>query len=305
MKNKIKQTVLFFAILIALILSIQKVVDISYNKHSLNKINLLLEHKIDCNVMVWGSSVALVQIDPTIIEKETGLSCYNEGWHGTFFVQYNALMKEFLSYSKECKYMIVACDFDNLGKNELITRPDMYLSHLSNKKIYQSLYEIEPEKIWRAKYIPGYKFGLLNKIFYKGVIGLGERRNSLKGYEPYNCIWDKSADSAKTFYARFDDHIYIDLKKTINEITSKGIKVILISPPVYAKGYALIQNAEQIKEKYHSLSDNNNVYYIDYTIDTICQNKLYFYNNSHMNIGGATKFSEHLAKNISQIINKK
>jgi len=302
MKKKPLFFILFSAVLFLLVYLVQTGIDRSYNKNVSNKFTRLFNHKIDANVMIFGSSVAYVHFDPSIIKNVTGLSAYNMGWDGTFFVQYNCLIKEYLSYEKQCKYLIIAADIDNLGKNELITRPDLYYSHLSNSYVYNSLHEIEPDKIWKAKYIPGYKLTLLNKAFYNDLF-IGSRihkTDTSNGYEPQNLKWDKTG-TAKPFNARYEERIYTQLQETINTAVKKGIKVIIVFPPMYEEGYRLVLNMDWLKEKYKVLT-NKNVYMIDYTTDTMCKNRSYFYNYGHLNTGGASIFSTKIGNDINNII---
>ncbi len=289
---------MFLGILLVAIYTIQYAIDYRYKKISQDKISLLMKHKIDSEVMIFGSSVAYAHFNSFLIQRKTGLTAYNMGWDGLFFVQYNGLIKEYLSYEKKCKVIVIACDFDNLSKNDLITRPDLFYSYLSNPYIYSSLYDIEPEKIAKARFFPGYKFTILGRTFYNHFIDKNVQ-DKTNGFDPRNLNWT-GADTFKAFNARYEKPIYENLKATINDITKKGIKVLIVMTPVYKDGYKLILNADQIKSYYRALT-NDNIYFVDYTSDSICNNKAYFYNNSHMNAAGADIFSNEVSDQINHL----
>ena len=303
MNKDLVKSIVFTVAFIASVLSIEKAIDYVYNNKTTVKINLLLEHKIDKDVMIWGSSVAMAHIDPKVIQQYTALSAYNMGWPGVFFVQYNSMIKEYLTYQKKCKCMIIACDFDNLGKNQLITRPDLFVSHLSNDYVYESLHDIEPDKMFKAKYVPGYKLGLLSKGFYNTLFTRQISIDTNNGFEPQNATWNVTSKNNISFNARYDSAIYSKLKETLTLVTAKNIEVFLVITPVYCKGYQLISNAQAIKDKYLELTQlTDKIHLLDYTTDTMCLRQDYFYNNSHMNLYGAHRFSQKLGADVNKIL---
>ena len=262
----------------------------------------MLTHKTDAEIMIFGSSVAYHQFDPSVIDSVTGMTTFNMGWPGMFFVQYNGLIKEYLSYEKKCKCIVIACDFDNLGRNKLITRPDLFWAYLGNNNVYNSLKELEYWKAFRARYMPGYKLTLLNKAFYTDLMLAAHKTDSFRGYEPMPAQWEQS-DTIKPFDARYDESVYDEFKTTLQEITGKGIKVVLIIPPVYREGYALIRNGEMIKGKYKSLTAKN-IYYLDYTSLSLCETKGNFHNFTHLNYAGASLFSDTFAHDLVKIVHE-
>jgi len=301
-KRNIQQFLLPILILIALLCFIQYAIDYGYDSRSTHKFSEVFRHRADAEVMIFGSSVAYQDIDPRIIQGATGKTSYNMGWDGIFFVQYNCLIKEYLSYESQCRYIVIACDFENLGKNELISRPDLFMAYVNNNHVYQSLHEIEPVKIFCSRFIPGYKLTILNKNFYKDMLMSAPDSNSLLGFGPSHEAWDKTGDE-KPENARYDEHIFNELRSTIDEINKKGIKVILVMTPVYEAGYKLIPNSEWIKSKYRSLS-NKDVYFLDYTADSMCKTKAYFHNYGHLNETGANVFSHTFTNDLLRIIHE-
>lgn len=301
MKKNIRPILLFLLTLLVIVCAIQWSIDYCYKKRVSNKFTKVFRHEIDEDVMIFGSSVAFHQFDPKIIKDVTGLSAYNMGFPGMFFAQYNGLMKEYLEYRKQCKAIVIACDFDNLGKNELATRPDLFYAYVNYDNVYRSLYEMEPHKAFCARYLPGYKLTLLNKAFYTDML-IGRRYpDGYNGFEALDSKWEVT--KREHFNSRYDESVFLKLKETTGEINRKGIKVIFVIPPVYEEGYKLILNAENIKSKYRSLVGKD-IYYLDYTNDTLCRSANYFRNFTHLNSRGATAFSNTFAHDLSKIIHE-
>jgi hypothetical protein len=295
-----KQYILFPLLLLIFLVLLQRTLDTLYKRKSEDKISLIMKHDRDAEIMIFGSSVANAQFSPIEIEQGTGLSVYNMGWDGVFFTQYNGLIKEYLRYQNQCKCIVIACDFDNLGKNELITRPDLFYAYLDNKYVYESLHDIQPQQIALARYLPGYKFTLLKWTYYRHLLYSSRDKNRYRGYIARHKPWEV-IDSTTKITGRFDPTVYKKLQQTLSLITQKGIKIILVIPPVYKTGYKLITNAEEIKSYYHALQKGN-VFYIDYTTDTICLNRNHFYNFGHMNGDGASVFSKKFAGDLRKIL---
>lgn len=294
------QYIFFPLLLIVSLVALQRTLDSLYKRKSEDKISLVMKHSRDANIMIFGSSVANAQFSPLEIEQCTGLSAYNMGWDGVFFTQYNGIIKEYLTYQKECKVIVIACDFDNLGKNELITRPDLFYAYLNNNFVYESLHDIQPALIERARYIPGYKFTLLKWPYYSHLLYSSHDKKRYLGYIHRQLPWEVK-DSTTRVTARFNAEVYEKLKVTVGLIKQQGIKIVLVIPPVYKTGYKLITNAEEIKAYYRKLQTPG-IYFLDYTSDTICLNRDNFYNFSHMNANGASVFSEKFAADLVHIL---
>ncbi|GAA4467604.1 hypothetical protein GCM10023093_23770 [Nemorincola caseinilytica] len=303
MKKSFSRIVLFSVVLCCVLYAAEYAIDSYYLKKANSKFTRFFAHKIDADIMIFGSSVAYHQLDPAMVSDSTGLQTYNMAWDAFFFVQYKALVHEFVSYSKRCKYVIFSCDFDNLGRNKLITRPDLFLALLHNDHVYEALHDIEPEKMWRARYVPGYKLTLLNTSFYRSIIFPPKTPAVDNGYSAVTTDdWEVVSDTLHPFHARFNEEVYASLKSTIDELTAKGIKVIIVMPPVYKEGYDRILNAEAIRERYAALV-RKDVYFIDRTQDTLLSgSRSNFVNYSHLNRRGAEIYSRTLAGQIREIV---
>jgi hypothetical protein len=293
--RKVKINILTFVVtLIFLIYCLQLFLDYLYKTSSQTKVAKLLRHEIDPELVIFGSSVAYVHFDTKMIQDEIKLSTYNMGWDGTFYIQYRGLLEEYLTFTKNCKAIVLVCDLYSFGKNSLITRPDLYYANLNNNHIYNSLFEIEASKIWKAKYIPGFRLSLYNKAFYKEITtnlyykfrGIPCEDPQL-GFRPVDLNWKDVKQKLTPFKAPFDVKIYNSMRETIKKISQKNISVFIVVSPILKESQPLILNFNDHKKFLKSLSNIQNTYFIDYLNDDICNHKELFYNNSHMNKSGA------------------
>jgi hypothetical protein len=75
------RAVLFFVLLLFILSGIKLPLDKTLQKRSRSsqedKIQLIMDHKVDAQIAIFGSSVALVQFNPSVIEKAAARTCYN------------------------------------------------------------------------------------------------------------------------------------------------------------------------------------------------------------------------------------
>ncbi len=299
MKKAIRYSVLFLLILSGILCSLQYLLDYLYKKRATDKYALVLNHKLDPDIMIYGPSSTLKHFNPNIIQNITGYSSYNMGYDGMFFLQFNSLIKEHLSYEKNCKYVVIGCNMF-MGKDYIIMTPSSFYSFLNEDNVFNSLYEIEPKKIFLARYLPGYKLTLLNKAYYMSILYNSHRPDTLRGHEPILDTSHNFETITKPFRQPYDDYVFSTFKSTVDAITAKGIKVVLVLSPIYDKGFQLIINRDTIVAKYRSL-ESKDVTFLDYTKDTICRHGEYFNTNSHLGKAGSVIFSKTFSNDLLKL----
>mgnify|MGYP000314238854 CR=1 FL=1 len=112
-KNQLLQSAAFISLLVLSLCCIQYYVEwgVRCNTHGESgKINMLMNRQIDPELMIFGSSVALVQLDDSLIASHTGMTTVNMGLSGVSFQQYRGLAEEFVSYTTKCKY-VCFCEY--------------------------------------------------------------------------------------------------------------------------------------------------------------------------------------------------
>jgi len=300
MKKNILRTLLFVSVLLLVIYALQYAIDAIYKKRAKDKYALVYNHQADPDMMIYGASTALKEFDTHIIKNITGYSCYNMGYDGMFFLQYYPTAKEHLSYQKNCKMVIIVCNVF-LGKDWVIMAPNFFYAYYNNNTLYNSFREIMPREMTLARYLPGYKLTLLNKAFYREIAYPLKSIDTNYGYEP---ILESGNDfkDVKPFREPCDSSVVSKLKSLLNDISNSGLKAVLVMTPIYEKGHELILNADSIISVYSTLADTSrNIYFLDYSKDSLSKSAQYFYTYTHLNKKGSELFSAALSTDLLRI----
>ena len=278
------------------------------------KVNLIVSKGVNPEIAVFGSSVGEVGIDIPVLEKITGMSAYNFSIDGTRFMQYRGLIREFNKLSDSGKAVVFAETFFTLEPIDRLTEVDRYVAHIRNKNIYNSLLTIQPGLVRKIRYVPFYKFIVMNHTYYwasvKGWMNkLGikkeHQQDSLKGFTPRKESWDINLDQfnreTKPLHIQIDTSILRNYNLMLDELLLMGRKVFIIIPPVQSSAMGLFENFDELQQAFASLR-RDGVYFLDYSASSLSPDKKYFYNNTHLNDEGAAKFSVQLANDIKNIM---
>ena len=300
MKAPIRHIIYFAAGLVVVLAMIQYSLNQLCKARVHNKVSRIFEHQLDSSIMIFGSSVANREFDPAMFSDSTGMSCYNMGIPGTSFAQVEPLVQELATYSTRCSCVVFACDLGFIANNRQILKPHLFYAYLNDSFMYDALHRIEPWKVWRARYIPGYQLVLFNKEFYQNIIETPV--DDRGGFSPRAWQWVKDSPLPPN-YASFSKVIYEEFKRTIGQLTRKHIKVILVLNPEYIESYEKVTNLPFIMQKYRELISKD-VYLLDHSNDSINRHREYYYNFRHLNETGARIFSAQVGHEIRQILDQ-
>lgn len=278
------------------------------------KVNKIVTHEIDPEIVIFGGSTALSQFDPQIIQALTNFDTYNLGLEGLCYSQYKGLLREFCSYSKNCKYLILVPFPPPEG--ELHTRnklfePYKFYANVNNENIYESLHDIQPELLYKIRNIPFYEMTVFNYDFvslsYSGWIQYFNniKDNQDNGYEPreFNWRYPNNINNEKQIEITYEENVITEIQEDIIKFNNKGIRIILVVTPIHKDGMSMILNYNEYKEKLKSLcivSEMN--IFIDYSNTEKLNNTEYFYEYTHLNKKGATEFTNLFCEDLKQII---
>ena len=128
-----------------------------------------------------------------------------------------------------------------------------------------------------------------------------------KGYRPYTNNWDGSFDAFKKENANgieraIPDSNLKEFETYLDYCNKNNIKVIMAFAPVYYEEMLLEKSKANFIALFTNLAQKYNCTFLDYTTDTLCNHKTYFYNSQHLNKAGAEIYSLHLATDIKKII---
>lgn len=272
------------------------------------KVNLIAEHKIDPEIIIFGSSVGEAGIDPLILNRECGLSSFNCCIDGTRFSQYKGLIDEYNAYSVSNKCVVMVETYFSFEPTCSLTSIERYAAHIRNQRIYNALVAVQPDLAWKCRYIPFYKLIAVSHVYYKNAaIGWAnylkgvDLLNGSSGQAPVDRGWDPDQDehlkSMKLFQAEVNDRVLQNYRDAIVRIAASGRKVVLVLPPFYQEMHNVV-DFTLMRETLRSLSTNSNTLFLDYSESHITTEKQNFYNAGHLNRKGASTFSRELAEGL-------
>jgi hypothetical protein len=271
--------------------------------------NAILDGKVNSNIVIYGSSRAWVHFNPQIIEKQLHQSTYNLGIDGHNFKMQYLRHKLLLKNNKKPKLILHSVDFRTLEERADLYNPDQILPYmLWNKDFFESTISYEGYN-WFDYNIPLIRyFGKtksLDQIIKSYRFPYQNPINRIKGYKGNDAVWNNDLKKAKLAIGRYNVKINKELRynfeRYIKECKIKNIKLILIYSPEYIDGQKFIINRNESIELFKSYANTYNILFIDYSKNSICFDKKYFYNASHLNKTGAELFTAKVVDTIQKL----
>jgi hypothetical protein len=312
--RKLLKNGLGFSVILCVVLFSVEFVTSYLVKHSndaqTGKINLVMQHQIDPEIMMFGSSVTEVGLNANTIEKKTQRPTYNMGIDGTTISNSEFLIDEFLSFSKNCKTVVIGIAFFSFTKSEKLHAPQRFLAYKSNPYVKQNILKIQPSLGHKLYYVPFYSFIVANHTYYKnaflGLKNLMYRKSwvqdSLKGFVSHDTkYYDTRKKGKQLDYVSIDSKAYNDYKRIIEKIKVHNIRPVLVLMPMHVNGQQSFSNFETYRERVNLLSEEMGVKLFDFSEHDVTTNDKYYYNNGHLNATGANTFSNVLADSLNVI----
>lgn len=271
-------------------------------------LNKTYKGEINSNIIINGSSKALVQISPQIIDSLTGLNSYNFGMNGANFELQNLVYNLYRKYNNKPDYIIHVVSSETLELNENLHEYKRFAPYLNDTLVEQ--FAKKHNGFSSADYyFPFIRYsgflieiinGFSNYFNYKLPL---ENNSKSKGYIAYNKKWDSSFDNFKKTYAN-GKYIKIDSAQIslfdnyIEYCVNDRIEIILIYPPTYYESHSYIRNRNEIISLYDSIADKHQIQFLNYSENELSLSKKYFYNSQHLNKNGAELFTKMICADI-------
>jgi hypothetical protein len=268
--------------------------------------NDIYDGKIDAEIAIYGSSRAWVHFSPDIIEDSLKMSAYNFGMDGLNFTFQYFRHTEYFSYNIKPKYIIVSGDLFFFEQeqgyyNYIQALPYMLFSqsYFNSRKTFK-VFECEDY------FIPLYRYmDQKDEVFESLHLAfIGETGPSCreKGYNGQDLEWTTDYDNAKreknSIEVKVDSQIKALFEKFIEDCKASGIVVIIVYSPEYAGYRDFVSNRSLIIDTYKGIAERYDLLFLDYSEDSMCYDKSYFYNATHLNKIGSELFSAKFASDI-------
>ncbi len=271
--------------------------------------NDLVFGRINSDVLIYGTSRARAHINTKILEDSLNLTTYNLGIDGYTFDMEYCRHELIMKYNRKPKYIIQTLDYHMLGKIENLYQYEQFYPYI---KIPILLNEMKNYNgfSWFDYNLPLVRYyGSTKQLISAANILLRpshNKGNRYNGFYNYNQSWtgefEKTKASQDHIYQKIDIESLILFEKYLLDLKNKNIKVIFVYTPEYIEGQKFVSNRNEIMAIYKNISMKYNIPFLDYSSDTICLSKDYFYNAEHLNLMGTNLFSRKLTSDLKKYI---
>lgn len=270
--------------------------------------NDIYKGKIDDEIFIYGSSRAWVHIDPQLLEEKLGRTAYNFGVDGQNFHIQNLINQELMTYNSKSKYIIYSLDIFTLRKNDGIYHNIQFLPYMfMNNNLHNYLSSYTGHSYFDY-YLPMIRYAGKGKVIQEAlkfsISNDTSRPLRVKGYRGKEAVWNDDLKKAKAstdkFMITIDSSLTAKFNLFLDECKRQDIIVILVYTPEYIEGQNFVVNRAKIISLYEEIAKKNNLFFLDYSNDTISKQRKYFYNSSHLNKTGAELFTNKLIKDLKK-----
>ena len=300
MKRYLIGITLFFIIMFAVDFIFGKVMFYAESKSSSKNYHCMYE--ADEDILILGSSYAVRNIVPSVIEDSLGISCYNAGQAGNgsmvAWARYNMFIK---NHTPKLIIYTLTPGYDYLKTDDYSKYLNAVKPYYGREDSVADMYEDLME--WSDRFILNSNFVKFNSysaqlIYYwltKKYIGLQGYEPLYETFTPYETEKDQTVEEYVT-----DTSKMVYLEKVFNDIRSREIPILCVLTPEYRDNRNIdsYRDGLLLCEKYN-IPVVNHKYYED-----ISNNVHYFYDISHLNDKGAKLYSSVLCGEIHNILNK-
>ncbi len=272
--------------------------------------NDIYSDNIDVDIAIYGSSRAWVHISPVILKDSLGIDAYNFGIDALNFKFQYFRHQQYLKYNPKPNYIIVSGDSFSFEREEGFYNYEQILPYMLFDKDYLKNRKTFNVYSWFDYYVPLLRyFGQTWDIVRAINVAVGLENDPparIDGYMGMNRPWNDDLENAKDEYGtlkvKIDDEQIALFDRFLIECEDSGIQVILVYSPSYFESRKFINNHEEIINVWEEFAAIHDLLFLDYTQDTMCYNRDYFYNSSHLNKTGSELFSSKLAIDLKPFI---
>jgi hypothetical protein len=280
--------------------------------------NDLYGSKINADMLFCGNSRAFQQYSPKVFDSVLNLNSYNIGMDGWSFIMQLARLNIYLHHNRKPSYIVQNIDMSTFFDKKELFGYDQFLPYLSDSLIVNACHNYKGAFTIPEIYFPFFKY---NNQYRLVIQALAEdlkirhaKKELYKGFAAHNLPWDGQFDKVKKELSRinrdsarssfvFETNTLVIFNQFLDYCQNNNIRIFLVFAPTYYEALELDPCLEIYKQMFVKIACRHKVTYLDYSKDSICYDRGYFFNSAHLNLMGATKFSEKLAEQLKQRIN--
>jgi len=275
-----------------------------------NEWNAIFNRNIRADMIINGNSRATVHYSPAILDSILHVNSYNIGLTGQMIIIQLCRIQTCLKYCPKPEIIIQDVDKYTLSKETDLHNPVIFLPYLSEPSIREATLK-HKGLTWQDYNLPLVRYqGYNNWIRH----GLREYFNDdpkpdvkrYKGYSGQEKKWDGKWDQ---FMKTNPEGIRIAVDREscqmfeafIKQCKKEGIRLILVHSPELYESRKYFHNRDSIISVFKQWALRYKLNFLDYSEDTICRQRKYFYNALHLNKEGAELFSGKLARDLRDL----
>jgi hypothetical protein len=261
---------------------------------------------IAADVLINGSSRAMVGVSPVIISQALNRSSYNLGMHAYRFDMQLARYQLYRKHQLAPKLMIQTLDFFSFERDPHNTARQQFLPYLDQEDLFRTL-EKYGYFSWYDRFIPLIRY---RGFFQPVLMGLLEflrvkhfTCEIQNGYEPRKLKWNSDFENFKKSYPqgilqKIEKTLVEDFERYLETLKKEHVRVVLVYLPEFVEAQPFIKNRAQVIALYRQLAQKHAVLFLDYSSDGLSLDQQYFYNALHLNQRGSEIFTKKLAQDL-------
>lgn len=269
------------------------------NYREISKYNEIIKGGIDADLLIVGSSRALVHFDCELIESRTGKSCYNLGFDGSSYPLQKIMLDLYLNQNQRPDYIYWVVDLTSFTFSSDFYGFEQLIPFMENNYINEIL-RLHKTPAFLLE-LPLIRYSFNSKMKSVGLytfLGIYQRDKIIeKGYRPQEKSWDGLFDQFKNenpkgISLELKEEYFQDFLMYSQEIQNRGMSLSWVIAPYYYEMLDITFNSQEIIQKIQLASEDCEIPFLDFTNSPIKADKSNFYNAQHLNSKGVKLFVE-------------
>lgn len=266
-------------------------------------VNKVLQEK--CDIVVLGSSRAVLHYDPRILGSKLNMSAYNAGCNGQG-VHYTRALVDLILQRKTPAIAIINVDSGFvMGARFSLCQAAVLAPFMDESGIIKNMiYSKGP--LERLKYLSlSYRFNDKPLVI---LAGLFVEDKTISGFSPREGKMDPAKAQGKIAAVLEPDREMMELlRQTVSQLKGAGSYVVLVLSPTWSREGRIDPMSIPALKAIRDLAQDEQVSFLAITNENTpeFQNSEYFRDPDHLNADGARIFSEILVAKIAGLMENK
>lgn len=265
--------------------------------------------RINSDLVIIGSSRAMVHVSPAILTQHLGVSVYNLGHNGQHFPMQKVRFEEFMKFNRAPTWVVQAVDVTSLHDRQTVFQYEQFLPWLDRPALRDAVSHYQGFDLFDP-WLPMYRYRGRGELVQTGFgVTLGwtmTEYDRQRGYLGRDLKWDGAFDefanaNQQGFEVSVDSGVESSLNEFVGRQTENGIRWVMVFTPEYEPAQQLCLNRSNVVGRLKTIAERHDAVFMDYSDDPICLDKSLFYNSQHLNRTGAERFSLSLAEQLKAL----